>query len=132
MSSSSYDDAKYLTNYLKEHGITPQSDMFYVLISRNSCIYCSQYSHDIIEELLDCPNMVVITGEKDISIPEHHSHGAKVVFDRSFDFDYLPYNLAGTNIVRIVDGKILVQEFDTNNIRKFKSQLFHNCRGSEL
>ena len=127
LSSPNYDDAKYLTTYLEERGIIPQPEMFYVVISRNSCIYCSQYSKDVIEHISNCSNMVVITGDEDILVQVSDGHNMQVVFDEAFDFDYLPYDLAGTNIIKIVGDKLQIQEFDTDNIHELKSTLANNC-----
>ena len=78
--------------------------------------------------MLDCPNLVVVTGDQGLAQQKQGKEGAQIIHDRSFDFDYLPYNLTGTNIIRFVNGQIQINSFDTKNIKDFQTTLAGHCR----
>ena len=123
--SDTYTQAAPLLRYLKQHKIEHNEDMRYVILSRNSCLYCSKTSAETLRSIKQCENVLIITGDPELQKDLRNSFS--VLLDEDYDFDYLPYNFYDSTILRIEDNAVKLEVFGLKEVNDFKMALRQLC-----
>jgi hypothetical protein len=112
--------------YLQAHKIEIKPNQVYVLLSGYCCVNCTKASWATLNQIEHCPNLVVITGDE--MVQQQLEGKATVLFDASYEFDYLPYNFSNTSLIRIQGDSLAIETFGIFGAHGFAETVAAFCK----